>query len=74
MRAYGRGMDVGGETRAEIARRRMAELMASFDAQGAPTAHPGRPALPRSHAAVYPVALSLMLAALGVVLAIYLAV
>jgi competence protein ComEA len=29
----------------------MAELLASFDAQAAPTAHPGRPAGPRSHAA-----------------------
>lgn len=42
-------MVVGGETRAEIARRRMAELMASFDAQAAPKA-PAHPAA-RSHAA-----------------------
>src|SRR5689334_23127847 len=44
-------MVVSGETRAEIARRRMAELMASFDAHAAPAAHPGRPEEPRSHAA-----------------------
>jgi competence protein ComEA len=45
-------MVVGGETRAEIARRRMAELLASFDAQAAPHSHPVRPAAaPRSHAA-----------------------
>jgi competence protein ComEA len=44
-------MVVGGETRAEIARKRMAELMASFDAQVTPKEHPVRPALPRSHAA-----------------------
>jgi competence protein ComEA len=44
-------MVVGGETRAEIARRRMAELMASFDAHAAPTAPSVRPAAPRSHAA-----------------------
>jgi competence protein ComEA len=43
-------MVVGGETRAEIARRRMAELMASFDAQARP--QPG--AVPRSHAAEVP--------------------
>src|SRR5688572_31705088 len=43
-------MVVGGETRAEIARRRMAELMASFDAQASP---PPR-AVPRSHAAEVP--------------------
>jgi competence protein ComEA len=43
---------VGGEeTRAEIARRRMAELMASFDAHTATREHPGQPAIPRSHAA-----------------------
>ncbi len=29
----------------------MAELLASFDAQSAPSAHPARPAMPRSHAA-----------------------
>ncbi len=29
----------------------MAELLASFDAQSAPSAHPARPAVPRSHAA-----------------------
>lgn len=51
MAAYGHGMVVGGETRAEIARRRMAELMASFDAQAAPKAHSAHPAAPRSHAA-----------------------
>jgi len=44
-------MVVGEETRAEIARRRMAELMASFDAQAAPQAHPVHPVAPRSHAA-----------------------
>ena len=44
-------MVVGGETRAEIARRRMAELMASFDAQAPPKAHPTHPAAARSHAA-----------------------
>lgn len=42
-------MVVSGETRAEIARRRMAELMASFDAQASSTASPA--AAPRSHAA-----------------------
>lgn len=44
-------MVVGGETRAEIARKRMADLMASFDAQAAPKEHSVRPAMPRSHAA-----------------------
>lgn len=44
-------MVVGGETRAEIARRRMAELMASFDAQAARKAPPPHPAAARSHAA-----------------------
>lgn len=44
-------MVVGGETRAEIARRRMAELLASFDAQAAPKAPPAHPAAARSHAA-----------------------
>jgi competence protein ComEA len=44
-------MVVGGETRAEIARRRMAELMASFDAQAAPKGPPAQHAAPRSHAA-----------------------
>lgn len=44
-------MVVGEETRAEIARRRMAELMASFDAQAAPTAHSAHPVASRSHAA-----------------------
>src|SRR5690349_17017059 len=44
-------MAVTGETRAEIARRRMAELMASFDAHAAPTTRPGHPPVPRSHAA-----------------------
>jgi len=44
------------ETRAEIARRRMAELMASFDAQAGRTGQPARPAavrpsVARSHAA-----------------------
>lgn len=48
MDAYGRGMVVGGETRAEMARKRMAELMASFDAQATPRAHP---VTQRSHAA-----------------------
>jgi competence protein ComEA len=48
--AYGHDMIVGGETRADIARKRMAELMASFDAQ-APRAQQGHPAAPRSHAA-----------------------
>lgn len=38
----------GGETRAEIARKRMAELMASFDAQATPKPHP---VAHRSHAA-----------------------
>jgi competence protein ComEA len=49
--AYRRGMVVGGETRADIARRRMAELMASFDAQASPP--PSRP-VQRSHAADVP--------------------
>ena len=44
-------MVVGGDTRADIARRRMAELMASFDAQAA--APPSR-VVPRSHAAEVP--------------------
>lgn len=44
-------MMVGGETRAEIARKRMAELMASFDAQAPPP--PARD-VPRSHAAEVP--------------------
>jgi competence protein ComEA len=49
--AYRHGMVVGGETRAEIARRRMAELMASFDAQSPP---PRSGVVPRSHAAEVP--------------------
>jgi len=44
-------MVVGGETRAEVARRRMAELLASFDAQAAPRDLPGPSAVARSHAA-----------------------
>jgi competence protein ComEA len=44
-------MVVGGETRADIARRRMAELMASFDAQASP---PPVRAVQRSHAAEVP--------------------
>ncbi len=44
-------MVVGGETRAEIARRRMAELMASFDAHSTPQSSQ---AVPRSHAAEVP--------------------
>jgi competence protein ComEA len=44
-------MVVDGETRAEIARRRMAELMASFDAQATPKSQVPPLAAPRSHAA-----------------------
>jgi len=44
-------MVVSGETRADIARRRMAELMASFDAHASRADRPDRPTAPRSHAA-----------------------